>query len=54
MDIPKMPAKSSKKSDMLTLDRFEEAARLVKEVRLSNTPSSRDSIEFECKFVLKK
>lgn len=27
-----MPAKSSKKSDMLTLDRFEEAARLVKEV----------------------
>ena len=27
---------------------------LVKEVRPSNTPSSRDSIEFECKDVLKK
>ena len=27
---------------------------LAKEVRPSNTPSSRDSMEFECKDVLKK
>ena len=29
-------------------------SRLVKEVRASNTPSSRDSMEFELKSVLKK
>ena len=29
-------------------------SRSVKEVRASNTPSSRDSIEFESKYVLKK
>ena len=29
-------------------------SRLVKEMRPSNTPSSRDSMEFECKDVLKK
>ena len=29
-------------------------SRLIKEVRASNTSSSRDSIEFECKDVLKK
>ena len=29
-------------------------SRIVNEVRPSNTPSSRDSIEFEFKYVLKK
>ena len=29
-------------------------SRLAKEVRPSNTPSPRDSIEFEYKYVLKK
>ena len=29
-------------------------SRLIKEVRASNTPSSRDLIEFESKYVLKK
>ena len=29
-------------------------SRYVKEVRPSNTPSSRDSMEFEYKYVLKK
>ena len=32
----------------------EDYSRSVKEVRASNTPSSRDSIEFESKYVLKK
>ena len=32
----------------------EDYSRYAKEVRASNTPSSRDSMEFDCKDVLKK